>query len=316
MDYVRQAWQDDTPSLPLSAARMNHLEDALVDYSSRLAYVSLADKPNRPDGSGPGTADTGQAWNQLTGTINVTSNELITPSTPTTSQAVVDAGSSDIYFRGWIRHLGGAPSLLIRCSNDLLNRLTATLDAGAGDVRIQKVVAGGALTPITPTGRPVTWVVDGSRSYFVEFLAIGRDVACWVDGVFAAGAVLSDTDLTAFSGLTRVGIRTTSAGAAFHGLVADRPRLPGDNAPIKSVAGPYTVIAGDAGKVLLCSGGAITVPVGALAPGDAVYVAQSTATAVTITNGTGMTVQNAGTVGGQYKIATLTAVSATEVWQQ
>ena len=195
-----------------------------------------------------------------------------------------------------------AKILLVSNGTDIVNATNymATITAGSATVSGALGVSG----TTTLTGASVlTGAVSGAgiNAYLASPPAIGGTVA-------AAG---SFTTVAASSTMTAVGAISSSAASV--GDLLGNVR----NIPQTSKSAPYTLVAADNGQCVVTNSG-VTVPASVFAVNNVVTIYNNSGSSITITQGSGMTLQWAGqltsTTGSRtvalYGIATVLFLSA------
>jgi hypothetical protein len=172
----------------------------------------------------------------------------------------------------------GAKTLLISNGTDIIDATNymTTLTAGSASVTGTLGVAG----TTTLTGASVlTGAVSGAgiNAYLASPPAIGGTAA-------AAG---SFTTVAASSTMTAVGAISSSAASV--GDLLGNVR----NIPQTSKSAPYTLVAADNGQCVVTNSG-VTVPASVFAVNNVVTIYNNSGSSITITQGSGMTLQWAG----------------------
>jgi len=172
----------------------------------------------------------------------------------------------------------GSKILLVSNGTDIVNATNymATLTAGSASVTGTLGVAG----TTTLTGASVlTGAVSGAgiNAYLASPPAIGGTAA-------AAG---SFTTVAASSTMTAVGA-ISSSGASVGDLLGNVR-----NIPQTSKSAPYTLVAADNGQCVVTNSG-VTVPASVFAVNNVVTIYNNSGSSITITQGSGMTLQWAG----------------------
>jgi len=172
----------------------------------------------------------------------------------------------------------GAKTLLISNGTDIVDATNymTTLTAGSASVTGTLGVAG----TTTLTGASVlTGAVSGAgiNAYLASPPAIGGTAA-------AAG---SFTTVAASSTMTAVGA-ISSSGASVGDLLGNVR-----NIPQTSKSAPYTLVAADNGQCVVTNSG-VTVPASVFAVNNVVTIYNNSGSSITITQGSGMTLQWAG----------------------
>lgn len=178
-------------------------DGALVGYVTPRGNAVLDTFTRADTTSGMGTSNTGQTWNEITGTWGISSNQAYLPSG--VGQAVIDSGKADATIQvTWIAAALGTqrPRLIFRCTD--ANNYWFIDPVDANTLQLYKNVAGGS----TQVGSNAThaW----ASGDVVKVVTSGNSISVYINGVLAIGPVTDSFNASA----TSHGIGVISNGAS------------------------------------------------------------------------------------------------------
>jgi len=215
-----------------------------------------------------------------------------------------------------------------------VDNITYTLAGVDATTTVSGLAAGSGFTNISVTGTISGATITGNTGNFTTITAVTGIFTTTLSGATVTGNTAQFTNLTGTSaGFTTVtgtsaGF-TTVTGTTVTGTTANFVTVSGTtvtgsavndsignvrNIPQNSQTTSYTLVAGDAGKHVFTTSG-VTVPSGVFSVGQAVSIYNNTTDNITITEGTNVTLRQAGASGvgnrtlAQRGLATVLCVS-------
>lgn len=189
---------------------------------------------------------------------------------------------------------------------------------------VSGLAAGSGFTNISVTGTISGTTITGNTGQFTTITAVTGIFTTTLSGATVTGNTAQFTNLTGTSaGFTTV-TGTTVTGTTANFVTVSGTTVTGESVndskggvrdiPQNSQTTSYTLVAGDAGKHVFTTSG-VTIPSGVFSVGQAVSIYNNTTGNITITQGTNVTLRQAGASGtgnrtlAQRGLATVLCVS-------